>query len=54
MALGRTMAVLAVWISLMGCSNSDISSFDSDNWNGKGTKRWGVLLFSSCSTRLVG
>lgn len=36
LALGRTVALLALWI-LFTCSlNLDISSFDNDTWNGKG------------------
>lgn len=36
LSLGRRVALLAVWILLMCSLNLDISSFDDDNWNGKG------------------
>lgn len=34
LALGRTVASLAVWILFMCSQNLDISSFDNDNWDG--------------------
>lgn len=36
LALGRTVALLAVWVLLMCSLNLDISSFDNENWNGEG------------------
>lgn len=52
--LCKMVAILSVWIALMFWLSLAVSCLDSNNWNRKGTGRWGVLSFPSCSTEAVG